>query len=125
MKHIHQLRFIVGVLVVGGILNAIWAYYTLGASGLQSRTEVWFIASLAAILFRVLLQRLRKEAGDDEEKTKAIDMGRAAWVIFGGGAVLAAFAFGLRRSAIAALICFVTLLILVCLWLAMKQNAHS
>jgi len=114
MKPHQRLSFVIPVVLIGGMFYSIWAYYTRGISGLRTRSEVWLSASAAAILMSFLLRKLGESTNHDaKDRRRWLDPSWVVWMIFGGGAVVAAFVFGLGKNTAAALVSLVTVLLIL------------
>jgi hypothetical protein len=114
MKSHQRLSFVIPVLLITGMCYSIWAYYMGGISRLRTRSEVWLLVSAAAILMNFFVRRLRENANHEAKGRRPwLDPGRIAWMMFGGGAVVSAFVFGLGKNAAADLVTLVTVLIIL------------
>jgi len=114
MRPHQRLSFVVPVLLIAGVSYSIWAYYTRGISGLRTRTEVWLLASAAAILANLFVQRLGKDKSHEaKDRRRWLEPSRVVWMMFAAGGVVVAFVFGLGKNTEAALVTLVTVLFIL------------
>ena len=114
MKQHQRLSFVIPALLIAGMFYSMWAYYTRGISGLRTGSEVWLLLSAAAILMNLFVRRLGETTGHDaKDRRRWLDPSRIVWMMFAGGAVVAAFVFGLGKNTAAALVTLVTVLLIL------------
>jgi drug/metabolite transporter (DMT)-like permease len=114
MKRRKRLNFVIPVLLIAGVSYSIWAYYTRGISGLRTRSEVWLLASAAAILMSLFVRILGGNTNDEaKDRRRWVDPSWIVWMVFAGGAAVMAFLFGLGKSTAATLVTMVTVLLIL------------
>ncbi len=72
------------------------------------------MASAAAILMNLFVRRLEENTNHDaKDRRRWLDPSRIVWMMFAGGAVVAAFVLGLGKNTAAALVTLVTVLLIL------------
>ena len=124
MKKTLRFSSIMQVLAVAGLLNGVWAYYAHGISGLRTRSVVWVVASVAAILAQFVLRRSSEGQthGEGQRYPEARNVRRVGWTVFGVGAVATAVAFGLGKATSGVMIAVLTVSALL---LYVRLATHS
>src|SRR5579871_1199072 len=116
MRLRRDFRVVIVVLVATAISSSICAYIARGWSGLLEGAEVWLTASAVAILVKLFLRRLEPKATADlNERRRMRFLSGIAWGVSSCGVVVAAFEFGLRKVATAAMIVTATTVIVLLL----------